>query len=142
MNSVGHGRSAAIPALAIFFGVGSLIAFTSCLALLDPGGSLEPMWRINPRAREGFARVGSWAPMLLGTVSTTCAFTAVGLWRQRLWGYRLAVGMLIINLLGDVLNVLLGTEPRAIVGVPVVLALLIFLGQSRIRSHFRIVHDA
>jgi len=131
----------AIAVLAIFLGIGALIAFTSSVSLLLPGGLLEPIWRLNPRAREGFGRMGSLGPILLATVCVACAFSAVGLWRRRVWGYRLAVAMLIVNLLGDITNVALGTEPRALIGVPIVLALLAFLGRARTRSHFRVAHD-
>jgi hypothetical protein len=47
-----------------------------------------------------------------------------------------ALALLVLNLLGDVVNVLLGVEPRAAFGVPIVAALLIFLATRRVRCYF------
>ena len=130
-------RSKGIRALAAFFAAGALVSFASCVSLLTPHGPLEPMWRLNPRAREAFARWGSLSPILLAGVSIACAFSSAGLWRRRVWGYRLAVAMFIVNLVADLANVILGTEPRALFGVPIVAALLVYLGQPQTRSLFR-----
>jgi hypothetical protein len=129
-------RPHAITALSLFFGAGAFISFTAAVALFMPGGFLEPMWRLNPRARVGFASMGGWAPLLLFAVCLTCAAAAFGLWQMRRWGYRLALGLLLVNLTGDVLNTLLGTEPRAAVGIPIVLLLLAYFARSRIRAAF------
>ena len=112
-------RPRGVAALAIFFGLGTLISFTSSVSLLVPGSFLEPMWRLNPKARDAFERMGPSGPTVLTAVCVACGFAAMGLWSGKPWGYRLAVGLLIVNLLGDIGNVLLGLEARAIAGVPV-----------------------
>jgi uncharacterized membrane protein (DUF2068 family) len=111
----------------------SFIAFVS---LLFPGSFLEPMWRINPRAREGFASIGVWAVVLMCSVSVACLSASVGLWCGARWGYRLAVSLLCINLLGDIANAVLGSEPRAAVGIPIVLAILAFMMSRKVRRFF------
>jgi hypothetical protein len=50
----------------------------------------------------------------------------------------LLVTLLVINLLGELTNFFLGTEPRAILGVPVVIAVLAYLARKRTRSFFRL----
>lgn len=107
-----------ITALSIFFLFGTAASFVSFVSLLFPGSFLEPMWRLNPRAREGFASMGAWEIVLMFAVCIACASAAAGLWRGARWGYRVAMVILCINLLGDIANVLLGTEPRAAVGIP------------------------
>ena len=62
--------------------------------------------------------------VLMIAVCIACIFTAVGLWRGRRWGYWLAVVILVINLGGNVVNVITGTEPRAVIGIPIVGAIL------------------
>ena len=94
------------------------------------------MWRINPRAHENLSSLGPWAVLLLLTVSTFCAAASFGLWWTSRLGHRLAVGLITINLIGDVVNVLLGTEPRAIVGVPVAAAILFYLMSRKVRRLF------
>ncbi len=126
-----------ITALSIFFFFGAAVSFTASVSLLFPGSLLEPMWRLNPRAREAFAGMGAWSVVLMCAVCAACASAAVGLWRGAHWGYWLAVVLLTINLIGDIANVLLGTEPRAAVGIPIVVALLALLRRGRVRDFFK-----
>ena len=132
-------RPVGITLLSIFFSFGTLISFTVFISLLFPGSFLEPMWRLNPRAHEAFASVGAWAVVLMFAVCVSCALAALGLWRGARWGYRLALALLVINMLGDIANVILGTEPGAIAGVPIVIAILTYLMSRRVRRFFRII---
>ncbi|MGH9904878.1 MAG: hypothetical protein ACRD8U_04735 [Pyrinomonadaceae bacterium] len=94
------------------------------------------MWRLNPRAHENLSKLGYWAVLLLSAVSVFCAAGAIGLWRGAKWGHWVAVALIAINLIGDVINVLLGTEPRAIVGVPIAAATLAYLLSKTVRDFF------
>ena len=42
-------------------------------------------------------------------------------------GYLLAVVMLVTNLFGDVVNVITGTEPRAVIGIPIAGVIIAYL---------------
>ena len=117
-------RPRLITALSIFFMVGAAISFTASLSLLRPNSFLEPMWRLNPRAHENLSSLGFWAVALLSSVSLFCAAAAIGLWQESRWGYRIAIGLMMVNLIGDVTNVVLGIEPRAIAGVPIAAGIL------------------
>ena len=94
------------------------------------------MWQLNPRGHQGLARLHGWAVLLLASVSGACGMTGLGLWRQRRWGYALAVAGLSVHLVADTLSVVSGTEPRAIVGIPIVAALLLYLSRPRVRGAF------
>jgi len=128
-------RPLGITALSVFFMTGALISFTAGFSLLIPG-FLDPLWRMNPRGHEGLLRIGVWAVTLLFAASASCAAAAVGLWRGARWGHIVAIALVAINLLSDVANSILGTEPKAIVGVPIALALLFYLMSRRIRNFF------
>jgi hypothetical protein len=117
--------------LILLFVIGVIASLISLISLTFPGSFLEPVWKLNPRAREGFARMGGWSVLLMSVVCVTCLLTAIGLWRGLRWGYWLAVIVLSINLVGDVINVVVGTDRRAVVGIPIVLLLLIYLLRSR-----------
>jgi hypothetical protein len=106
------------------------------MSLLFPGSFLEPMWRVNPRAREVFTSWGVWAVVLMVGVSLACAASAVGLWRGARWGHPLAMGLLVVNLVGDTMNVVLGIEPRAAVGIPIAGAIIAYLVTARVRRFF------
>lgn len=108
----------------------------SFIALLFPGGLLEPMWRINHRAREQFAVMGVWGPLLMALVSVACALTAYGLWNGRRIGLILGRAMLAFSLVGDLANAILGPEPRAWIGVPIAAALLVLLSTRPVKAYF------
>src|SRR5215212_1951250 len=124
-------RPFVVTVLILLFVIGVIASLISIISLTFPGSFLEPVWKLNPRAREGFAQMGGWSILLMSLVCVTCLLTAIGLWRGLRWGYWLAVLVLMINLVGDVLNVLVGTDRRAIVGIPIVLLLLIYLLRSK-----------
>jgi len=129
-------RPIGLTALSIFFLFGACASFLSFVSLFWPGSFLEPMWRLNPRARVAFGGMGMWAVVLMGAVCAACVTAAVGLWRGARWGYRLAFALLAINLLGDITNAVTGTEPRAALGIPIALALLAYLLSRRVRRFF------
>lgn len=129
-------RPRGIAALAVFFGLGAGISLTCFVALLFPGGWLEPIWRLNPRAHDSFATVGSWSLLLMAIVSAACAFASRWLWRGERRGYRLALGLLAFSALGDLANALLGVEPRAWLGVPVAALMIGYLATARARAFF------
>jgi hypothetical protein len=125
-----------LTALSGFFALGMLISSTSAGSLALPGSRLEPMWRLNPEARQAFGRLGPWAVPLLLTVAATCAGSALGLQRERRWGHRLAVGVLAANLVGDLLNAGVRGDRRTLVGLPIGGAMLTYLLSRRIRDRF------
>lgn len=131
-----NNRPVGITALSIFLLLGAAVSITASISLLLPHSFLEPLWRLNPRAQENLLKLGGWAVGLLSIVSAFCATAAIGLWNRSKVGYWIAVGLISINLVGDVTNVLLGTEPRAIVGVPIAAAILVYLMSKKVRLFF------
>jgi hypothetical protein len=129
-------RPAGITAIAGVFAFGVLASGVALVTLAVPGGALDLVWRVNPRGHASFVQMGIWAFPLLGAVFLACASTAFGLMTGRKWGYRAAVFMLLMNLLGSVVNTLAGDEPRAIVGVPIVALILWYLSTPAVRTYF------
>jgi len=136
MKTKSKTRPIGITALSIFFLFGASMSLIASVSLLFPGSFLEPMWRLNPRAREGFTSIGVWAVVMMCAVCVACALAAMSLWQGARWGYLLAVALLVVNLLGDVTNVVTGTEPRAVVGIPIVLAIIAYLRSRQVRRFF------
>ena len=133
---MGKERPPGVIALVMLFAIGTVASFISAVSLSFPGSFLEPIWSLNPNARAGFTRIGSAAIVLMIAVCIACIFTTVGLWLARRWGYWLAVVMLAVNLCGDVVNVTSGTEPRAIIGIPIAAGILAYLLRKRTKRHF------
>ena len=135
-------RLVGITVLSFFFALGSVIAGVTCVALLAPGSWLSFLWRFNPAARVAFYALGAWALILMLGVALACAFAARGLWVRAVWGRRLAVVLLAINLIGDVLNAFIRGDLRMLIGIPIGAALIAYLSSGRVRSHFRSLQAA
>jgi hypothetical protein len=131
-----------IRALAAFFVFGACMSLFACIGLLFPGGALEPMWSFNPQSHEALLRMGSWAVALMGTVSIACALSASGLLTRSGWGYRLALAVLAVNLVGDAANAIFGHDPRTLIGLPIGGALIAYLLRPQIRVLFGGVPNA
>ena len=125
-----------VAALSIFFGVGTVISALAAIALLTPGGGLDRIWRVNPRALEHFAAMGPWAVVLMAAVSVSCLVAARGLWRGRRYGYVLGFTLLTVSMFGDLANATLGHEPRAWLGVPISALLIAVLSTGKARAFF------
>lgn len=136
LGVLGMRRPLGIAALTVFSFVGAGLAGVAAISLAFPGSPLEPMWRLNPRGHQGFASMHGWAVPLLAGVSGACGIVGIGLWRRRRWGYAIAVAGLSIHLVGDIVSVMSGTEPRAIIGIPIVMAVLVYLSRPQVRSAF------
>jgi len=72
----------------------------------------------------------------MGAVCLACAASAYGFLYGRRWGYRLGMPLLLVNLAGDLVNAALGIEPRTVVGIPVVAAILAYLSSHKIKACF------
>lgn len=69
-------------------------------------------------------------------VAGACALAAIGLCRRTRWGYRVAMGLLAINLVGDVANAAIRGDPRTLVGLPIAGLLLAYLLRRTVRDLF------
>ena len=119
------------PWFAGFFGFGAMMCALTLALLLFPGSVLDALWRLNPEARLAFQSFGSWSFVVMLTVGTACLFAAIGLWRGTVWGTRLALTILSLNIIGDLVNTLLRHDYRALIGLPVGAAMIFFLVRPR-----------
>jgi hypothetical protein len=124
-------RPAAVTAISLFFVFGATMSALAAVMLFFPGSLLEPLWRLNTQAHEGFAAMGLWAICLMLTLCAACATAAVGLWRCARWGYITALFILSINLVGDTMNVLVAHDWRTLIGLPVGGVMITYLGKER-----------
>lgn len=115
---------------------GACMSGLALASLLTPGGPLEPIWQINPQARQAFSTLGTWAVLLMAVVCGACCLAAVGLLKRSAWGYWLAIGILAVNLAGDVLNTILNDDLRTLIGLPIGALLIAFLTRPSVRDLF------
>ncbi|HEY2293970.1 MAG TPA: hypothetical protein VGM86_24985 [Thermoanaerobaculia bacterium] len=120
-------RPFGLTALSGFFVFGAAMSGLTCVLLLFPGSALEAVWRLNPQAREGLRRMGPWAIILMAAVCAACALAARGLWMRAPWGRWLALGILTVNLIGDLGSAVVRGDPRTLIGLPIGGALIVYL---------------
>src|SRR2546425_6993073 len=131
-------RPVGLTLLTAFFVFGALMAFLAFLVLLLTGGFLEPIWWLNPEAYRALTELGAWGMLLMAAVAIACALAAIGLWIQAQWGRRLAIGILAINLLGDVMNTVTHGDLRTLIGIPIGGAMIFYLLRARTRAQFEV----
>ena len=116
-----------IKLLAGFFGFGAAICLVTIVALLFPGGALEPIWRLNPDAHIAFQQLGKLSISLMFAVGAACAAAAIGLGKGARWGIPLTLAILFINLVGDLLNAFVRRDLRTLIGLPIGGAMIAYL---------------
>lgn len=95
--------------------------------LLFPGTALDSLWRLNPDAHSAFQSIDGWSIAIMFLIGSTCLFAAIGLRRGAVWGSRLAIIVLAVNLIGDLSNTLFRHDFRALVGVPIAAVMILYL---------------
>jgi len=99
--------------------------------LIFPGSPLDSLWTLNPDARVAFQSLGKGAIWLMFVVGAGCAFAAIGLWRRSLWGIRIALVILSLNIFGDLLNAVIRHDYHALIGLPVGGAMIFYLARYK-----------
>jgi hypothetical protein len=115
------------PWLAAFFAFGASMCALTIALLLFPGTVFDPLWRLNPDAHATFETIGRWSIAIMLIVGAACCSAAIGLWCGALWGTRVALIILAVNMVGDLLNTVFRHDYRALVGLPVAAAMIFYL---------------
>ena len=122
--------------------VGVFLVFGACMAALAGatlvwrGTALDKLWALNESAYRQLSRAGSVVGPLFLLLSTALMVAAVGWFKRRLWGWRLAVGIIVIQAAGDLVNVLRGDLSRGGTGLVIACALLFYLFRPGVRATF------
>ena len=117
--------------LAPFFAFGVSMCVLTIALLLFPGTALDQLWLLNPDAHAVFQSIGGSSIAIMLLVGTTCLIAAIGLWRGTLWGTRVAILILVVNMIGDLSNTLLNYDFRTLVGLPIAAAMIVYLARCR-----------
>lgn len=87
--------------------------------LLFPGTPLDVAWRVKPSARSELSALGAVTIPLMTVVGAACAAAAIDLARSAEWGRRIAIGILSVNLFGDLTNAIVRSDWRTLIGLPI-----------------------
>jgi hypothetical protein len=136
MRQSGAPRGALL--FAIFFAVSTVILVSVGLALLLPGTVMETVWRAYPARRALLMPYREWlGPVFLGLAAVMAA-ASIGCFRQRRWGWWLAVAIFAVNGLGDAGQLLLGHFVEGGIGVAVAGLILFYLMRRKVRAEYQV----
>jgi len=123
-------------AVGIFLLFGAVMALTAGIALVWPGTILDRMWILNPRAYQQLAPFGKTLGIPFLLLSVALGSATAGWFNRRRWGWRLAVFIIVTQVLGDLVNVLMGRVIEGGVGIAVAGALLLYLLRANVKAVF------
>jgi hypothetical protein len=123
-------------AIGVFLFFGCLMAGLAATALLWPNTALDRVWTLNPTAHAQLARWGRKIGALFLLVSVALASAGTGWFRRRLWGWRLTVAIIGIQVFDDAANVVRGDFLQGGIGLLIAGALLFYLMRSRVKCAF------
>jgi hypothetical protein len=129
-------RPSGFTAIGIFLFFGALMASLAATTLLWRGTALDRVWAINPMAYRQLAPLGSTVGFFFLLLAAALATAGIGWFRHRFWGWKLAVVIISLQVLGDVFNCMRGDWLRGGTGVIIAGALLLFLLKPRVRATF------
>jgi hypothetical protein len=113
--------------LAMFFGFGALMCGLTIMLLLFRGTALDVAWRLNPQAQRSFQSLATLSILLMVAVGCSCGAAAIGLFRAAQWGQLIGLVILLINVVADAANAILGHDYRALIGIPIGGAMIVYL---------------
>jgi len=123
-------------AIGVFLFFGAIMATLAATTLQWRGTDLDRLWTLNPTAYNQLAPLGRIVGILFSVLGAALTTAAIGWFRRRLWGWRLAVVIISTQVLGEIVNCVRGDWLRGGTGVIIAGALLLFLLQPRIRAAF------
>ena len=125
-----------LTAMAVFLVFAATMATLAGITLLFPGSFLDPIWRLNPEAGEQLRQLGRGIGIAFLGLGAAMVAAAIGWIKRRFWGWALAVIIIASQVLGDLVNALLGELLKGAVGVMIAAALLAYLIRPVTRGAF------
>ena len=135
-NFVRHEVPRGISAVGGFLFFGATMASIAGTTLTWPGTSLDRMWALNPTAHRQLATLGRPAGILFLLLAAMLVAAGTGWLKHRLWGWRLAVAVIVTQVLGDLVNLFRGDWFRGGVGFSIASVLLFYLLRPAVRAVF------
>jgi hypothetical protein len=126
-----------LTAFGVFLLWGAAMASLAGTTLIWRGTVLDHIWALNPTGYKQLSPFGSKAGILFVLLGVVLATAGIGWLKRLLWAWRLAIAVIATQVIGNILNILLGRTLEGAVGITVSGALLSYLFWERVRAVFR-----
>ena len=126
----------AFVAIGAFLFFGMTMAALAGTTLVWPGTTLDRIWQLNSKAHLQLAPLGPRVGFGFLLLSMALGTAAVGWFQKKKWGWRLAVCIIGIQVLGDLVSLMRGDYIRGLTGVVIAGALLIYLCRPTMKVLF------
>lgn len=123
--------------MGVFLFFGALMALLASTTLLWPGTSLDLIWKLNPNAYRQLSPLGRPAGIGFLILAVILAFAGTGWFKQKLWGWQLAVGVMGVQFLGDFANMFMGEVFKGAFGATIAGAIILYLFRPGVHNAFR-----
>jgi hypothetical protein len=123
-------------AVGVFLFFGMSMASLAGATLVWRGTFLDRIWQLNPTTYAQLAPWGRSVAAVFSLLAVALGAAAVGWFRRRLWGWRLTVAIIAIQVIGDLVNFLRGDFVRGPIGILIAGALLIYLLRRDVKGTF------
>jgi hypothetical protein len=122
--------------MAVFLIFGAVMASFAGVTLIWRGTFLDRTWAINPGA---YRQLSAFSPLIgvpFLALAASLALAVLGWIRRRRWGWTLAFIIISTQVLGDLVNAIMGHFAKGAFGVAIAGALLIYLLRPAVRAAF------
>jgi hypothetical protein len=122
--------------IALFFAIATCILLDVGATLLWPGSKLEVIWKLYPARRSLLMPYGMWLGPSFLMLAIVMVYASIGCFRGRIWGWRLAVAIFLVNGLSDVAQIFMGHFLEGGIGVAAAGVILFYLSRPHVRGAF------
>jgi hypothetical protein len=138
MTTASERRPAGFIPIGIFFYFGATMATLAAITLAIPGTLLDQAWKLNPEGHAGLASFGRIMAVPFIILAIALFLAGRGWFRRRPWGWKLGIALIVINLAGDIFNLVFRSEVlKGAAGVTIAGLLLLYMTRASVRSYFR-----
>lgn len=121
----------------VFLVLSTSVLAATVITLFFPGTAVDGIWAVKPEEYERLLQHRMLAGAGFLVLGIMMAIAAAGWWRSRRWAWWLVQGILVVNILGDVVRAAGGEVWEGLMGVVLVLALLAYVRSAGVRTVVR-----
>ena len=126
----------AMTAIGVLLFFGAVMASLAGTTLIWQGTLLDHMWVLNASAYRQLAPLGKTVGVPFLVLSAALAAAGVGWFGRNLWGWRLAVVIIAVQVLGDLVSIFMGHFVRGATGATIAGGLLFYVLRPEVRAAF------